>query len=73
MTNKIAGWFLGLAALGMMFGLMAGDIRELHTWAEARTPLFIGAQLAHASVVIMAFIGGKLIPTSPQDQRSTDK
>jgi hypothetical protein len=29
--------------------------------------------LAHVGNIIMAFVGGKLIPTSPQDQRADDK
>lgn len=73
MTNKNAGWFLGLAALGMMTGLMAHDISEIKTWAEVFQPVFVGSMFAHFSVVIMAFVGGKLIPTEPQDQRKEDK
>lgn len=72
MTNKQAGWFLGLAALGMMFGLMAVDIANLDSWAQAAKPSFVGLQMAHISVVVAAFVGGKLVPTEPRDQRVTD-
>lgn len=72
MTNKFVGWGLGLAALGSMFGLMSADIKALQTWNEVFTPSFVGSMMAHLSVVIMAFVGGKLIPTAPQDQREED-
>lgn len=73
MTNKIAGWVLGLAALGMMFGLMSIDFVQMKDLNEIKTPAFIGNQLGHIANVIMAFVGGKLIPTEPQTQRIEDK
>ncbi len=72
MTNKNAGWALGLAALGMMLGLMAVDIHDLKTWQEVTEPVFVSSMFGHFSVVIMAFLGGKLIPTEPQNQRKDD-
>ena len=72
MTNKAVGWGLGMAALASMLGLMAADVKALHAWADIFTPAFVGNMMAHLSVVIMAFIGGKLIPTEPQDQRKDD-
>ena len=72
MTNKLVGWSLGAAALAMMMGLMAADVKAIHTWSEVFSPLFVGTMMAHASAVIMAFLGGKLIPTEPQNQRETD-
>lgn len=73
MTNQFAGWALGLTALFMMLGLMAADIKSLHTWAEMVTPTFLGNMMAHISTVGVAFLGGKMIPTSPQNQREGDK
>jgi hypothetical protein len=73
MTNKNAGWALGLGALGMMLGLMASDIHDLANWNAVWEPSFVASMFAHMSVVIMAFLGGKLIPTEPQDQRKEDK
>ena len=73
MNNKTAGWILGLAALGMMLGLMSGDVAKIKTWTDVFSPLFVADMFAHISAVIMAFIGGKLIPTAPQDQRKDDK
>lgn len=65
MTQTHMGWMIGLGALGMMFGLMGNEVAELQSWNEALTPGFVGNMLLHASVVIAAFIGGKLIPTTP--------
>lgn len=73
MNNKSAGWTLGIAAFGMVIGLMAVDVASLDSWALAVKPSFVGLQMAHLSVTIAAFIGGKLIPTEPQDQRKEDK
>ena len=72
MTNKFAGYTLGLGAIAMMMGLMAVDVKSLKTWAEIFTPVFVGTMMAHLSAVIMAFLGGKLIPTKPQNQREDD-
>lgn len=72
MTNKFAGYSLGLGALAMMMGLMAVDVKSIKTWSEIFTPFFVGTLMAHLSAVIMAFLGGKLIPTEPQNQRETD-
>ena len=73
MTNKQVGWTLFCAALAMLFGLMAVDIIALDSWHQMTTPGFIGNLLAHISAVLTAFVGGKLIPTEPQNQREGDK
>jgi len=72
MNNKTAGWTLGIAALGTVLVLISADVKNLHSFDEAMTPLFIGGAMAHIGNVIMAFIAGKLIPTEPQNQRKTD-
>lgn len=73
MTNKAVGWTLLVASLGMLLILISADVKQLNSFDEAYTPLFIGNMLAHIGNVIMAFIGGKLIPTEPQDQRVGDR
>jgi len=73
MTNKVVGWSLAGASVGMLCLLISADVKQLHSFNEAFTPFFIGNMLAHIGNIIMAFVGGKLIPTSPQDQRTTDK
>ena len=72
MTNKVVGWTLGAASFGMLLILISADIKQLSSFNEAFTPLFIGNMLAHIGNVVMAFVGGKLIPTEPQNQRITD-
>lgn len=65
MTNKHVGWTLAAASLGMMLLLISADIKQLGSFEEVWTPTFIGSSMAHLGNVIMAFIGGKLIPTEP--------
>lgn len=72
MTNKNAGWILGAASLGMMLLLISADIKQLGSFDDVWTPSFIGGALAHLGNIIMAFISGKLIPTS-EGQREKDK
>jgi len=73
MTNKVVGWSLAGASIGMLCLLISADIKQLHSFDEAWTPFFVGNMMAHLGNVIMAFVGGKLIPTAPQDQRIDDK
>lgn len=72
MTNKATGWTLGVAALAMMFALLAVDISQLGSWAETTTPSFVGTFLGHLAAVGTAFVGGKLIPTTNHNQREYD-
>lgn len=64
MNQTTTGWFVFVAALGMMAGLMGTEVAQLPQWHDALTTAFVGKALGHLSVVITAFIGGKLIPTS---------
>lgn len=68
MTQTTTGWVIFIAALGMMAGLMGNELSNLHTWTEAATVAFVGKSLVHFSVVIAAFVGGKLLP-GPGDRR----
>jgi len=72
MNNKSIGWTLGAASLGMMLLLISADIKQLGSFDDVWTPSFIGGALAHLGNIIMAFISGKLIP-STLDQRIEDK
>ena len=76
-TPQTTGWIIFVAALGMMFGLMAVDVSKLSDWQAARAPAFIGTIMAHFGAVATAFVGGRLIPTPPADaqpggRRSSD-
>lgn len=62
MTSTTTGWVIFVAAVGMMFSLLAVDISALPSWDAAMKPVFVGTFIGHIGVVIAAFIGGKLIP-----------
>lgn len=75
MNLTTTGWILFIAAVGMMASLMSTDVATLTRWGDAVAPVFIAKMLAHLGAVIMAFVGGKLIPTDrdPMDRtRATD-
>jgi len=63
MTQTQTGYVIFVAAIGAMLGLLAVDVSNLHGWADANTPSFVGHVMAHLGTVIAAFVGGKLIPT----------
>jgi hypothetical protein len=65
-TQTQSGWIIGIAALGMMCGLLAVDVSQFMTWSEALKPAFIGSALGHLAVVATAFAGGKIVP-NPRD------
>ncbi len=62
-SQSTTGWVVFIAALGMMAGLMAPEVGKLATWGAAFAPGFVAMIMMHFSIVVMAFIGGKLIPT----------
>lgn len=62
MSPKTQGWMLLVAAIGMLFGLIALDISNLETWDTVTTPQFVGKLLGNLASVITAFVGGKIIP-----------
>lgn len=66
-----SGWLIAIAAMGMMLGLLAGDISSLNNWHEIFYPSFIAGVMTHISAVIAAFVGGNLVPNMFRD-RSTD-
>lgn len=74
-TQTTAGWSIFVAAIGLLFGMLAIDVASLKQWSEMQTPLFVGSLIGHISAVIAAFIGGKLIPESRDGMqtRSTDR
>lgn len=70
MNKTTTGWVLFVAAVGMMFGLLAVDIVVLKDWSAAATPVFVGTTMGHIAAVIAAFVGGKLIPETRNGQRT---
>lgn len=70
MSTNTAGWILFATALGSMLGLVGVDIAALESWAQMTTPVFVGTTLAKVGSIIVAFLGGKIMPTpQPGDRR----
>ena len=68
MTSHQRGYALFLAALGALAGLLAPEVSSLSSWSAALSPAFVGKVLLHFSVVVVAFGGGRIIPTSKERQ-----
>lgn len=71
MNRTSIGWTIFISCVGTMAGLMAVDIGTLQSWHDAAKPAFVGLQLAHISVVIAAFVGGKIIPADRDPMERT--
>lgn len=71
-SQTTAGWVIFVAAIGMMFGLLAVDIVKLKDFSEISTPLFVGTAMGHIASVITAFVGGKLIPENREGIRTRE-
>ena len=64
-----------ITALAMMFSLLGPEVAKLATWPDALTPPFIAVVMTHFAAVVLAFVGGKQIPTErdpTQRTRSAD-
>lgn len=70
MDKTTGGWVVFIVALGMMSGLLANDVAKLTQWNQALSPSFVAVVMAHFGTVVVAFIGGKLIPESRNGQRT---
>jgi len=62
-NKETTGWVIFISAVGMMSGLISVDIATLPNWDQATSPAFVGLIMARLATVIMAFVGGKIIPT----------
>lgn len=63
MTQRTTGWLFILAGFGMLAVNVSDGIADLDNWHGATTPQFFAMFLKQAGSVIMAAIGGKLLPT----------
>lgn len=75
MNKTTAGWTTFIVALGMMCGLLASDVGKLTSWNQAIQPAFVAIVMAHFGAIVLAFSGGKMIPTTREPgmkTRSTD-
>lgn len=59
MKNEQKGFTLFLLMMGAMAGLVAIDIGKMDSFTEIYHPSFLSSILAHFSIVIGAYIGGK--------------
>lgn len=76
MDKTTAGWSTFISALGMMCILLYSDVAKLPSWSEATTPAFVAIVMAHMGAVILAFAGGKMVPSARDKDmrtRNTDK
>lgn len=76
MDKTTAGWTTFIVSLGMMCGLMASDVGKLAKWSDAYSPAFVAIIMSHFAATIVAFLGGKMIPTKREpgmQTRATDK
>jgi hypothetical protein len=67
MNQKHMGWLTALAGMGMMLGLLAGDVSNLKNWSDAFYPAFFSGVMTHIAAVITAFVGGNLVPNMFKD------
>jgi hypothetical protein len=74
MNPTTGGWVVFIGSLGMMATLMAPEVGKLVTWGAAFAPGFVAIILGHFGAVVLAFVGGKIIPATRDNQltRSTD-
>lgn len=75
MNQTTSGWVIFIIALGMMCGLLSNDVAKLTSWNGAFQPAFVAIVMAHFGTVVVAFIGGKLIPSdrTPDGRVSDEK
>lgn len=65
---KTSGWMIGLAAMGMMLTLLAGDVSNLDKYSDMLDPKFVAGVMTHIGAVIAAFVGGNLVPNMFKDR-----
>lgn len=63
MTQQQTGWLLILAAAGMLAINVSDAFADLESWHGATTPQFFAVALKQTGMVIMAALGGKLLPS----------
>lgn len=67
MTQKTGGIVLLVAAAGLLLVNISDVVVDLQNWHYATTPQFIGALLKQIGSVIMAALGGSLLPQPKGD------
>lgn len=62
-NKKTAGYLVLVTALGMSFGLIGNEIKNVKDWAELFSPGFVGTTFIHMGTVIGAYVGGRITPS----------
>ena len=63
MTRIASGRIVGIAAVGMLAGLVGVEIAGMASW-DVASPAFVGKMLVHVASVVAAYVSGQLIPTA---------
>ena len=63
MTQNTGGWALLAAGIGTALALLGAEMSQLNEWHAAITPAFVGKAIGHIAAALLAFAGGKLLPT----------
>lgn len=63
-ARTLGGSMAIIAAFGMTFGLLGGEIGGLTSWAQASAPAFVGKVLVHIGAVVAAYVAGQMLPSS---------
>jgi hypothetical protein len=62
MTSRQTGWILILAAFGTFLLGVGPTVSDLQDWHGASNPEIVGKLLMQLGTVILAAVGGKLLP-----------
>ena len=62
MQKQVAGYGLLLFALSLLLVNLSDTVADLRDWHSASTPMFIAQLMKQLGAVVMAALGGKLLP-----------
>jgi hypothetical protein len=60
--QRQTGWILLVSSLALLALNMADAVANLDGWHRATTPEFVAVLLRQASAVVLAAVGGKMLP-----------
>jgi len=71
MTKTYGGIGLLVLAFAMLLVNLSDAVADLHTWHNATTPEFVAVFIKQLGSVLMAAVGGNLLPTAGGNQKGT--